>query len=71
MTCQRDKWHSATREAVTKWEKAKNAKEGVAYEEKKAGEAMGGGGGGGWWVGVVGGGGGAHIVTFARRMRKS
>ena len=34
---QRDKWHSATKEAGTKWEKEKNAQEQAAYEQKKAG----------------------------------
>ena len=34
---QRDKWHSATREAGTKWENEKNAQEQAAYEQKKAG----------------------------------
>ncbi len=37
LACQRDKWHSATKEAVSKWEKEKNAKEQTDYEQKKAG----------------------------------
>ena len=37
LACQRDKWHAATRDAVSKWEKAKNLKEQTDYEQKKAG----------------------------------
>ena len=37
VTQQRDKWHSATKEAGTKWEKEKNTQEQAAYEQKKAG----------------------------------
>ena len=37
LTQQRDKWHSMTREAVTKGEKEKNAKEEADYVQKKAG----------------------------------
>lgn len=33
----RDKWHAATKKAVTKWENEKNSKEKEAYTAKKAG----------------------------------
>ena len=37
---QRDKWHSATKETVDKWEKAKNNKAEEDYKQKKAGEGV-------------------------------
>ena len=37
LTQQRDKWHSVTNEAVSKWEKEKNVKEEADYAQKKAG----------------------------------
>lgn len=40
LTQQRDKWHSATERAISKWEGERNAKEKEAYEQKKAGPKL-------------------------------